>query len=232
MEFAVTQRDFRAMPHWRAIATPLVALTVSMSLPCAIVDAAAQTRFGQITYTTQTICEAANVLSGEECKNAFVNANAELDEKAPRFDSRGECERFFHRCMIGDIGGAVGRGKGKPRVTFIPALKTILISGSSSAERGVLPQVEGDEAEGLFQVRAIDHLDNAESGAKTRRAQETWAQRRAAAAAPPVSVDPVYAPGAGETDSEPKRLDPACASLVDPFAYNACLARGGSPRLK
>jgi uncharacterized protein YgiB involved in biofilm formation len=185
-----------------------------------------QTQPGQITYTTQTICENAKLLSLQDCKNAFVNANAELDEKAPRFSNRSECEHYFRYCIIGDIRGDSVHGKAKPRVSFIPALRAIVISGHSRGDRRVLPLVEGGKGGSLFQSRAVAETDSMESGEKTRRAQAAWAQQQAAApAAANMASDPVYAPS--EVDVEPKGGDPRCAALVNPFAYNACLARAG-----
>jgi hypothetical protein len=132
--------------------------------------------------------------------------------------------------MIGDIGGPAFGASAKARVTFIPAMRAVLISGHSSSERRVTPLVEGGEGEGLFQARSVVQAETMESGEKTRRAQAVWTQRLAAQSAPPASIDPVAAPVPSGTDSGPTALDPACESLVDAFAYNACLARRG-PKL-
>jgi uncharacterized protein YgiB involved in biofilm formation len=188
-----------------------------------------QTRPGGMTYTTQAICEIQGLLSLQDCKIAFVKANAELDEKAPRFDKRSECERHFRHCMIGDLhGGSLG-GKAKPRVSFMPALRAILISGGSSGDRRVLPLVEGGEGETLFESRAVSGADTMESAEKTRRARVAWARRQTATPAAATVAEPFHA--GSQANVEQSRLDPGCAALINAFAYNACLARVG-PRAK
>jgi uncharacterized protein YgiB involved in biofilm formation len=205
------------------------AFTASILFALSVSHVTAQTRLGQIIYTTQTICEHSKLFSLEECKNAFLNANAELDEKAPRFSKRSECERYFRHCMIGDVGGDPFRGKAKPRVSFMPVLRAILISGRSGADRRVSPRIEGGEGDSLFESRSISEVNTMESGEKTRRAQAEWERRQTAAPAAANIANPVSAPR--EADVEPKGLDGGCAALVNAFAYNACLARAG-PRSK
>ena len=68
-------------------------------------------------YFNAQVCRSAHALSDSECLQAYANAKAEFDEKAPRFVTRGECERHFQRCMIGDVldGSAFSSARRQPR---------------------------------------------------------------------------------------------------------------------
>lgn len=117
-------------------------------------------------YLNADVCRAAHALSDSECVQAYQNARAEFDEKAPKFASRFECERHFHRCMIGDIRGS-GRG-----VDFIPSMLGFRIE--SGRQRQILPVVEGGEADPLFRPRAVDRVDASVSAARSAEARKAW----------------------------------------------------------
>jgi uncharacterized protein YgiB involved in biofilm formation len=145
-------------------------------------------------------CRTAEALSESECETAYVNAKAEFDEKAPRFVSRAECERYFRRCMIGDIAG------GGRHVTFIPQMRGFSVE--LKRERQVVPIAEGAAA-GLFQSRPVGRVDNSVNAVKTAAAQRIWKAIIAspAAAAAPLGEDANAPATAGSAQTYP--LPPA-----------------------
>jgi uncharacterized protein YgiB involved in biofilm formation len=120
-------------------------------------------------------CREAKALSDADYATAYANAKAEFDERAPRFSSRAECERFFRRCMIGDIEG------GGRRVAFTPQMQGFAIE--NGRERQVVPVAEGGGAEGLFQPRAVGRAEASAPAARRAEAQEAW-KRMIASPAP------------------------------------------------
>ena len=117
-------------------------------------------------YLNADACRASHALSDSECAQAYQNARAEFNEKAPKFASRSECERHFRRCMIGDIRGS-GRG-----VDFVPSMLGFRIE--SGRQRQVVPVVEGGEGDPLFRPRAVDRVDASVSAARSAEARKTW----------------------------------------------------------
>ena len=158
---------------------------------------------GPRAYLNAEACKAAHALSDAECQTAYANAKAEFDEKAPRFSARGECERYFRRCMIGDISGG--------RVTFVPQMRGFRID--SARRRLVVPVPEGGDAGALFQPREIDRTDAFVSSVRKAEAQRTWKAMispRPATAAPgpsaesaPAGDQAVEPAGSGEPQSFP-----------------------------
>lgn len=117
-------------------------------------------------YFNAQVCRSAHALSDSECLQAYANAKAEFDEKAPRFVTRGECERHFQRCMIGDV------VDGRHQVRFMPTMRGFRLD--SGRLRRVLPVAYGGEADPLFHPRAVNRVDSFVSGAQTADAQKTW----------------------------------------------------------
>ena len=150
--------------------------------------AAQDARAGERIFFDAQACRTAKALSDSECQTAYVNAKAEFAEKAPRFASRAECERYFRRCMIGDFSG-VGR-----RVTFIPQMRGF--AGETGRERQVVPFAEGAAAAGLFQPRPAARADGSVDVAKTAAAQQIWKATIASPAAAAPSGEDANAPAA------------------------------------
>lgn len=121
-----------------------------------------------LAYATPDACISARILDAEECRRAFRNAAAELDEKAPRFPKRAECEAFFRRCMIG-LSGA-----GPRDVYFTPQLREVRVSASA---RTALPVLYAAHPALGLSPRTIARP--AEEVARARRieAQARWAKR-------------------------------------------------------
>jgi hypothetical protein len=159
-------------------------------------------------------CREAKALSDEECETAYANAKAEFDEKAPRFASRAACERYFRRCMIGDIMG------GGRRVAFIPQMRGFAIE--QGRERRVVPVADGSGAAGLFQPRPVDHPDAFVSAAKTAEAQKAW---KLTIASPDAAA---RVPSSDDGASEPASAGPARAYPLPPSMLQDLKKREGA----
>ena len=201
------RRAERAPPRAFAVALGLAAAGLSAAIaqtlgvaPPVLFDAAA--------------CREAKALSDDECKTGYANARAEFYEKAPRFASHAECERYFRRCMIGDIMG-VGR-----RVAYIPQMRGFAIE--QGRERQVVPVPEGDGAEGLFQPRPVGHSDAFVSAAKTAEAQKAW---KLTIASPDAAA---RVPSRDDSASEPAGAGPARAYPLPPNMLQDLKKREGA----
>jgi hypothetical protein len=156
--------DIAAARHWRPRAQPKPAA------PQAVV------------YPDEHDCLTRNALTASECHNAFVNSRAEYEEKAPRFDGKNACARFF-----GAANCAMRIGAGGPRsIGFVPAYKGFtLVEGKKGAETTVLPALAATKAPVTFTPRPVAKLDtdlDADAGA---RAQAAWQAAHAAASRGP-----------------------------------------------
>ena len=88
-------------------------LLLSASAVFVATHASAEVKHGQFSFGAERSCVASGQLSGELCANAAANAQAEFDEKAPRFPTREACERAFgsSRCSVGFSGAHGWAGK-------------------------------------------------------------------------------------------------------------------------
>jgi uncharacterized protein YgiB involved in biofilm formation len=124
-------------------------------------DLAAQVA-GQ-TYIRRDECIEAGKLSPEQCENAYRNARAEFEQKAPRYASRAACERAHKRCgaQVATTGGwdALARGAG---ATYVPRFVGIRVTGEGAASKS-LPIVEG-AAKIAFSPRQVAALDDKVAG--------------------------------------------------------------------
>ncbi len=51
-------------------------------------------------FATRDACVASGAFSRQECVAAFVNSSAQLQDRAPRFSSGGECRQRFQLCEL------------------------------------------------------------------------------------------------------------------------------------
>lgn len=124
-----------------------------------------------LVYGSEHACRTGRVLSDSDCRNAFLNAEAELDEKSPRFKTRADCEKAFRRCMIGLPWGAPSRG-GKG-VYFTPRMNGVRIS-FSGRERAVVPVVDVEFPNVVFSPRPVSRASTERSAARRAQAQAMW----------------------------------------------------------
>ena len=148
--------------------TPLLPLVLVRAAAFAVAgfalapaDLAAQAA-GQ-TYIRRDECIEAGKLSPEQCENAYRNARAEFEQKAPRYASRSACERAHKRCgaQVATTGGwdALARGAG---ATYVPRFVGIRVTGEGAASKA-LPIVEG-AARIAFSPRRVAALDDKVAG--------------------------------------------------------------------
>jgi len=128
-------------------------------------------------YATENACRADSQMSAEECRNAFANARAELDEAAPRFSRRDECEKHFRRCMIVGLGGARG-------AEFGPAAKGVEIVVRSSSDKTARPVLEVDLPAVVLAARTAMKSDTHFSAAARKKSQSAWSDWLRAQSAP------------------------------------------------
>ena len=114
-----------------------VVFAIAGALLVSTTCASAQTYRGSYNYASAQQCAAARKIPAEFCANAAANAQAEFDEKAPRFPSREACERVHgaRRCNLG-FGGGKSSG-----VFFTPRMQSFAIKVVSERDMTVTPVV-------------------------------------------------------------------------------------------
>ena len=143
----------------------------------------AQVHGGHV-FGSRSSCEASHVVPVEQCKFAFANAAAELDEKAPRFSKRQDCERPFKRCMI------AGFGQSAKGVEYMPNMRGVEITLRSESDHSARPVLEA-ETHGLdLRPRTILRADAGISLSQRAQAQKNWAAAQAAKLAPAPNMNP------------------------------------------
>lgn len=167
---------------------------------------------GKRVFSTSSSCELSTLLTAEECRNAHANSLAELDEKSPRFASRAECEKNFHRCMIA--------GFDRKRVEFEPALRGFEVNVRSATDKTVAPLVDGDGSVLGFRSRTVLRADTGISHMARDQAQARWAQEQKARAAAANSV------GAPEGELDGGAEAPTSRALNSPSPENAPPSEG------
>lgn len=75
-------------------------LTIALQFLGLAGDAAAATPGKIYFFATREACAASGAFTRQECVAAFLNASAELQDRAPRFASSGECRARFQLCEI------------------------------------------------------------------------------------------------------------------------------------
>jgi len=151
---------------------------------------------GKRVFATEASCGLAGWLNHGECKNAYINALIELDEKAPRFSSRTECEQSFKHCMIA--------GFNRKKVEFEPSMLGFEVTARAAGEKSTIPLVDGAGAALGLQPRPISHLSGGVSLSRQAAAQARWAQFKKSlpAAGPDSGHTPDPLPAMDEPDNK------------------------------
>ncbi len=132
----------------------------------------AQTIGGQTRYRSEQNCIGANKLTQEQCANASANAQAEFEEKAPRFPTRESCEKIFAEsgCGIGFKGADGWAGK-KSGVYFSPRQQGFLVMTTAKGAFAA-PFTSGPNIR--FSFREISKRNVAIDTVLGQRARESW----------------------------------------------------------
>jgi hypothetical protein len=101
-------------------------------------------------FATPQACAASGPFGARECANAFANAKAEFEEKAPRFRTIIECVIRFQQCERATSPAPVDAE------SFAPALLGVEISESGQAA----PVLAVVNPRGLFRPRGIARLES------------------------------------------------------------------------
>jgi len=175
---------------------------------------------GARVFLDARACQGVGLYSEAECANAYQNSRAEFDERAPRFASRPECERYFHRCMIGEI------HNGGRSAVFIPSWRGFSIQ--NGPVRRAIPVTDDDEAAALFQGRRIDRLDVTIDRTRQSDAQKSWQ----VIVSPPPATN--YAAPSLSNDDGPEPTGPVKTYAVPPAMLEDLKTRerlyGGAPK--
>ena len=118
-------------------------LMTCLFLPPASPALAESNKFGKHVFGSEYSCRSSGQVSEMVCSNASANSAAEVNEKAPRFSSRAECERVFRDgCSVGLKGAAGWEGK-KSGVYFQPRQRAFAVQVLSEQNITVTPLMAG-----------------------------------------------------------------------------------------
>ena len=194
----------RQLPHY--VALSLLATT----------GIAARASLAQYSYGAEQNCILGGKLTPEQCANAVANAQAEFEEKAPRFPSREACERVFASagCSVGFIGAEGWAGK-KSGIYFSPRQAGFRVLVSSPSDMTVTPFALGPRIN--FSPRSILRKDTRINPQIAHDARASWRLQPSTA----VGTFGLATPSASGDNKPPAPpVDPNfdCASVLEPSA--------------
>lgn len=129
-------------------------------------------------YITSRACETDRLLSAEQCRNAFANAEAEFNDRAPIFADQEACERQFSRCAI-----SFAEPPNPKSLRYSPAMKGVQVTVDADLDRTVVPALEGSHPMVNFSRRTVLSRQDG----RTRAPQPDAQPQRTASATPPDS---------------------------------------------
>ncbi len=141
---------------------------------CSLVSLAPTLEAGTRTaiYITTKACQMNGLLSAEECRNAFANAEAEFNDSAPIFDKQEECEKQFPRCVV----SFSEPPRSSTELRYVPKMKGVQVTVTSQLDRTVLPVLEARHPGVSFSARTVVNNQNFRSPIKQQEAQNRWAE--------------------------------------------------------
>jgi hypothetical protein len=155
-------------------------------------------------YSTRGACETDGLLSAEHCRNAFANAEAEFNDRAPIFADKEACERQFHRCAI-----SFAEPPNPKALRYSPAMKGVQVTVEADRDRTVVPVLEGSPPTVNFNRRTVLSRQDG----RTRAPQPDAEPQQVASATPPDSSTWMLR---GTVDSSVPVLPPSQLSSVAP----------------
>ena len=129
-------------------------------------------------YSTSRACETDGLLSAEQCRNAFANAEAEFNDRAPIFADKEACERQFTRCAI-----SFAEPPNPKALRYSPAMRGVQVTVEADRDRTVVPVLEGSPPAVNFNRRTVVSREDS----RTRARQPDAGPQQVASAAPPDS---------------------------------------------
>jgi hypothetical protein len=161
-------------------------------------------------YITNRACETDGLLSAEQCRNAFANAEAEFNDRAPIFADKEACERQFPRCAI-----SFAEPPNPKALRYSPAMKGVQVTVDADLDRTVIPVLEGSHPTVNFNRRTV--LSRQDS--RTRARQPDAEPQQVASATPPDSSTWTLR---GTVDSSVPVLPPSQLSSLGPRLTAGC----------
>lgn len=124
---------------WR-FSGPAGAFLIALALPLHLTSLHAAER-GSYTYLTAESCASANKMPKDVCSNAFRNAAAEFEEKAPHFATRAACEQAYRSgaCAVSFRNAAGAKGN----VSFTPRQNGFRVVVRSDSDITTMPVSPG-----------------------------------------------------------------------------------------
>ncbi len=123
-------------------------------------------------YVTTKACQMDSLLSAEECRNAFANAEAEFNDSAPIFEKQEECEKHFPRCVI----SFSEPPRSSTELRYTPKMKGVQVTVNSQLDRTVIPVLETRHPAVSFGDRTVVSSQDFRSPIKQQEAQNRWAE--------------------------------------------------------
>jgi hypothetical protein len=121
-------------------------------------------------YVTTKACQSASLLTVEECRNAFANAEAEFNDSAPIFAKQDECERHFPRCVV----SFSEPPRSSTELQYTPKMKGVHVTVNSERDRTVIPVLEGRHPAVSFSSRTVVSSQDFRSSIKQEDARNRW----------------------------------------------------------
>jgi hypothetical protein len=149
------------------------ALRASLVL-CSLVSLVPTLQAGTRTaiYVTTKACQMNSLLSADECRNAFANAEAEFNDSAPIFYKQGECEKQFPRCVV----SFSEPPRSSTELRYVPKMKGVQVTVTSQLDRTVTPVLEAMHPAVRFGARTVVSSQDFRSPIKQQEAQKRWAE--------------------------------------------------------
>lgn len=123
----------------------------------------------EYVYVTSRACQTNGILSIQECRNAFANAEAEFNDNVPVFDNQGDCEKQFPRCVI-----SFSDVSDPKTLRFSPMMKGVRVTVNSDDDRTVAPVLEGQHPVIQFSSRTVLRLQDYRSSLKQQDTRNRW----------------------------------------------------------
>jgi hypothetical protein len=116
----------------------------------AVLAPSVQAKPRSAVYITSRACESDGLLSAEQCRNAFANAEAEFNDRAPIFADQEACEQQFPRCAI-----SFAEPPDPKALRYSPAMKGVQVTVDANRDRTVVPVLEGRHPTVSFNRRTV-----------------------------------------------------------------------------
>lgn len=151
--------------RWTAALHAPLALSGIVLLACPL---QAETRTA--LYVTSRTCQTEGLLSADQCRNAFANAEAEYYDNVPVFDGKEQCEQQFRHCAI-----SFAEPPDPKALRYAPAMKGVQVTVNSEKDRMVVPVLESSHPAVSFGRRTVLERQDVRSPIKQQEAQIRWA---------------------------------------------------------